>query len=446
MNEMKAVHFIGIGGVSMSALAALLHQNGVTVSGSDMQESPVTQHLRRLGIRVYIGHKQGQLGEADTVVYNARIHADNAEYAEAVQRGLQIIPRAALLGSIMKQYSRAVAVAGTHGKSTTTSMLAQIFCTAQWDPTVMNGASLPCLEGGSYRLGKGDLFLCEACEYTRSFLHFHPTLAVVLNVEEDHLDYYRDLEDILEAFRDFLALTGPQGTAVICADQRGAVQAAEGYAGTLLTYGIDGGEIRARNIRTQQGRTCFSLCRNGEELGEICLAVCGKHNVYNALAAASVSLSLGLSVRQIAEGLASFHGCDRRLQRVGQVNGAEMYIDDAHHPTELKAALDALREMTEGRVIALFQPHTYSRVQAFAEGFAEALKGADVSALAEVFSASEKQPEGVSSQNIADLLPHTPVLADFEQGAQWVRRTAQPGDAVVLLGAGDIPKVAELLR
>lgn len=224
------------------------------------------------------------------------------------------------------------------------------------------------------------------------------------------------------------------------------MRAAEGYAGKLLTYGIDRGEIRACEIRTHLGRVCFTLCRNGEPLGEIRLAVCGKHNVYNALAACAVSLTLGLSVQQIAQGLALFGGCDRRLQQVGKVNGAKLYIDYAHHPTEVHAALEALRSMTKGRVIALFQPHTYSRVQAFAKGFAEALKAADISALAEVFSASETQPEGVSSQNIADLLPHTPVIEDFERAARWIRSVAREDDAVVLLGAGDIPQVARFLQ
>ena len=439
----RRVHLAGIGGVSMSPLAEVLHGMGLAVQGSDQAESPAVDHLRSLGISVHVGHDSSDIEGAEFLIRTAAIHDDNPEIAAAHARGVPVFERAEAWGAIMQQYENAVCIAGTHGKTTTTSMTTHIFMAAKADPTVMIGGTLPMLHSG-YRVGRGDTIILESCEYCNSFLHFFPTVAVVLNVEADHLDFFKDLDDIKRSFRRFALLTPPEGRIVANADDPGAMDALKGLP--LFTFGChEGADCQARGLTWRGGRPDFDVVMEGKVYTHLSLRVAGLHNVYNALAAASAAYVLGIPGKAVRQGLEGFFGAGRRFELKGQYNGARIYDDYAHHPAELHALLEMARSLDYDRVICAFQPHTYTRTRALFDDFVRELRLADLVVLTDIYAAREQNTVGISSRDLAEKIPGALYCPSLEAAAAKLRELARPGDLIVTVGAGDIYTVGEMM-
>ena len=439
----RQVHLAGIGGVSMSPLAEVLHGMGLAVQGSDQTDSPAVEHLRRLGVSIHVGHEAGDIEGAEFVVRTAAIHDDNPEIAAARARGIPVFERAEAWGAIMQQYENAVCIAGTHGKTTTTSMTTHIFMAAKADPTVMIGGTLPMLHSG-YRVGKGDTIILESCEYCNSFLHFFPTVAVILNVEADHLDFFSGLEDIKRSFRRFAELVPPEGRVVVNADDPNAMEALAGLP--LFTFGCHGGaDCQAKNLIWHHGRPEFDVVADGEVYAHLCLRVAGMHNVYNALAAAAAAYVLKIPGKAVQQGLEGFFGAGRRFELKGQYNGAKVYDDYAHHPSELHALLEMAKSLDYGRVICVFQPHTYTRTKALFDDFVRELKLADLVVLTDIYAAREKNTIGISSRDLAEQIPGSLYCPSLAGAAAKLREIAQGGDLILTVGAGDVFTVGEML-
>ena len=440
------VHLAGIGGVSMCPLAEVLRGMGLCVQGSDMTESETVKHLRNLGIPVSIGHSAENLQSAQLVIRTAAIHDDNPEISGAVTRGIPVYERAQAWGAIMQQYRNALCISGTHGKTTTTSMATHIFMAAQADPTVMIGGTLPMLHSG-YRVGHGDTIILESCEYCNSFLNFFPTVAVILNVEADHLDFFKDLTDVERSFHAFADLVPQNGFVIANADDPGAMDAVKGLAHPVFTFSVkdEAADCRADQVAYHDGCGEFDVVIHGKFYAHIALAVAGKHNVSNALAAAAAAYVLGISGKAVEEGLHSFHGAGRRFEYKGSFRGAEVYDDYAHHPGELHALLTTARSMACKRVICAFQPHTYTRTQALFSDFVKELKLADVAVLAEIYAARETNDIGISSSQLAEEIPGAIYCSTLDQVADTLAQIAQPGDLILTVGAGDIFRAGEKL-
>ncbi len=438
-------HLVGIGGVSMCPLAEVLRDKGLVIQGSDMSESDTVKRLRSLGIPVAIGHNADNLGDCDLVIRTAAVHDGNPEIAGAIARGIPVYERAQAWGAIMRHYPNALCVAGTHGKTTTTSMCTHIFMAAEADPTVMIGGTLPLLHSG-YRVGQGDTIILESCEYCNSFLSFYPTVAVVLNVEADHLDFFKDLRDIQNSFRRFAELVPPAGHVVVNADNESAMEALAGLERDVLTFGLDRpADVTAANLGEEDGRPVFDIVVKGEKYAHVVLQVYGRHNVLNALAAAAAAHVLGLPGEAVEAGLGSFAGAGRRFERKGTFHGAEIYDDYAHHPDELHALLTTAKGLGYRRLIVAFQPHTYSRTARFFDRFVEELKLADVVVLAEIYAAREQNTLGISSADLVKEIPGSVYCSTLDKTAEAVRRLAGPGDLILTVGAGDIYRVGEKL-
>jgi len=439
----RRVHLAGIGGVSMSPLAEVLHSMGLRVQGSDQADSAAVERLRALGIAVHVGHEAQDIAGAEFVIRTAAIHDDNPEIAAARAAGIPVFERAEAWGAIMRQYENALCIAGTHGKTTTTSMATHIFMAAGKDPTVMIGGTLPMLHSG-YRIGGGDTIILESCEYCNSFLHFFPTVAVVLNVEADHLDFFKDLEDVKASFRRFAQLLPPEGRLVSNADDPNAMDALRGLP--QFTFGCgEGAECRAENIAWNQGRPEFDVTVRGERYAHLSLQVAGRHNLLNALAAAAAAYVLGVPGRAVEEGLGAFSGAGRRFEYKGECGGARVYDDYAHHPSELRALLEMAGSLGYRRVICAFQPHTYTRTRDLFADFVRELKAADLVVLTDIFAAREKNTCGISSQDLAREIPGALYCPTLAETAETLRRLARPGDLILTVGAGDIYTVGEAL-
>ena len=435
----KRVHLVGIGGVSMRPLGLVLKGMGMLVTGSDMNASVSTDELIAKGINVAIGHRAENIQGADCVIRTAAAHNDNPEIAAARAAGIPVFERAQAWGEIMKSYKNAICISGTHGKTTTTSMVTHIMMEAKQAPTVMIGGYLPLLHAG-HRVGHGDTIILESCEYCDSFLNFFPTLAVVLNIEEDHLDYFKDLNDIEKSFHKFAEIA----TSGILAngDDPNTVDAMKGLHFT--SFGLrESNDIHVENI-TDDYRSYDVIC-DGEYYCHLNLGVVGKHNAINALAAAGTAWMLGVPGEITARGLASFHGAGRRLEFKGQFNGADIYDDYAHHPGELAATIEAVRTMNYNRIVLAFQPHTYSRTHALFEDFVRELKKPDVVVLAEIYAARERNTVGISSADLAEQVPGSVFCEPLPEVTEWLRCHAQPGDIVLTVGAGDIYRAGEAL-
>ena len=438
-------HLIGIGGVSMSPLAEVLLRRGVIVSGSDIAESGTVRHLRSLGIDVKIGHKPENIVGVDFVVRTAAAHDDNPEIVEARKLGIPVFERAQAWGFIMQNYENALCISGTHGKTTTTSMATHIFMEAQKDPTVMIGGTLPLLHSG-YRVGKGDTIILESCEYYNSFHSFCPTVAVILDVEADHLDFFKDLEDIKRSFRDFAALVPDDGYVVANIDDPNTMDALKGIDRRIVTFGLsEKADMRGVNIRTEEGKTYFSVLKHGVPYTDLVLNVPGQHNVLNALAACTAASLLGVSPEAIARGLAGFTGAQRRFEFKGTFNGARIYDDYAHHPGELHALLSAVSSLGYKRTIVAFQPHTFTRTKALFDDFVQELCAPDLVFLTEIYAAREKNTIGISSKDLADRIPGSVFCSSFDELEEKLRETAAPGDIILTVGAGNIYVVGENL-
>ena len=397
------IHFIGIGGISMSGLAEILLEEGFTVSGSDAKESPLTRKLESEGAHICYGQKAENItDDIDCVVYTAAISRTNPELIEAVAHKIPMLTRAELLGQLMKNYDTPIAVSGTHGKTTTTSMISHILLEGKVDPTISVGGILKAI-GGNIRVGSSETFLTEACEYTNSFLHFFPKISVILNIEEDHLDFFKDLEDIRHSFHQFAALLPSDGTLVINGEITDYPEIYQGLDCNVVTYGPSADfDYSASDISyDEEGHVSFDLAKHGEKAGRITLSVTGDHNVSNALASIAVAELLDIPMDTIKKGLLSFTGTDRRFEYKGTFDGVTVVDDYAHHPTEIKATLKAAQHYPHNSVWCVFQPHTYTRTKAFFHEFAEALSHADHLVLADIYAARETDTLGISSADLA---------------------------------------------
>ena len=442
----KRAHLIGIGGVSMSPLAEVLHHAGIAVHGSDMRESEAVKHLRSLGIEVCIGHYAENVEGCDYIIRTAAVHDDNPEIVAAHAKGLPVFERAQAWGAIMQQYQNAVCISGTHGKTTTTSMMTHITMAAALDPTIMVGGTLPLL-GSGYRVGHGNTIVLESCEYCNSFLSFFPTVAVILNVEADHLDFFKDLQDVEHSFHRFAELVPENGSVIANADDSGAMEALEGLEHPVTTFGLENqsADFTAQNIELCKGCPSFDILENGAVYCHVSLRVPGRHNILNALAAAAAAKALGISGEVVSAGLSTFTGAGRRFEHKGNYNGAEVYDDYAHHPGELHALLTTAKGLGYRRVICAFQPHTYSRTKALFNEFIEELKQADVAILMEIFAARETDTLGISSKDLADAIPGAVYCKTLDEVTATLRSMAQEGDLILTVGAGDIYLAGEKL-
>ncbi|MGI5963485.1 MAG: UDP-N-acetylmuramate--L-alanine ligase [Lawsonibacter sp.] len=440
----RRAHLVGIGGVSMSPLAEVLQGRGVLVTGSDLHESATVSHLRSLGIPVTIGHLPQSIQGADCVIRTAAVHDDNPEIAAALKSGIPVFERAQAWGAIMRHYRNALCVAGTHGKTTTTSMCAHIFLAAQRDPSIMIGGVLPIL-GAGHRVGHGDTIILESCEYCNSFLSFFPTVAVILNIDADHLDFFHDLEDIKHSFRRFAQLVPDEGFVVADRDDQNTMDALENLGRKVISFGLNEGDIHADHLSWSNGFPSFDIISHGEFLTQVQLSVPGIHNVRNALAAAAAAHCLGVPASAIAEGLRSFHGAGRRFEKKGNYHGAAVYDDYAHHPQELRALLTTAKGLGYHRVICAFQPHTYSRTQELFSEFVEVLKLPDLTLLAEIFAAREQNTFGISSNDLVQEIPGARYCPTLQDVTDQLRELARPGDLILTVGAGDIYLAGEAL-
>ncbi len=450
-NKPKHVHFIGIGGISMSGLAEILLDKGFTVSGSDSKESELTDHLTRMGAEIAYGQRAENITDnIDVVVYTAAIHPDNPEFAEAAGRGLPMLTRAELLGQLMQNYKTSVAVSGTHGKTTTTSMLSHIFLAADTDPTISVGGILPAI-GGNIRVGGPDVFITEACEYTNSFLSFFPNVSLILNVDADHLDFFGTYENIRKSFRAFAELLPADGTLIICTDIPEYTYFTEGLPCKVITFSMDGAaDYTADDILYDEyAHPSFTLLYKGENIGRYTLKVPGRHNILNAIAAIAAARELGVGNDAIKEGFATFSGTERRFQTKGFVKGFEIVDDYAHHPTEINATLDAALKYPHKRLWVIFQPHTYTRTKSLLSQFAKALARADEVILTEIYAAREKDNLGISSKDVADRIISlgTPAhyIKTFPEIEEYVAEHVQPGDLLLTMGAGNVVDIGENL-
>ena len=445
------IHFIGIGGISMSGLAEILLEEGFTVSGSDSKESPLTKKLESEGAIIHYGQRAENISDGIAcVVYTAAINKANPELMEAVARKIPMLTRAELLGQLMKNYKTPIAVSGTHGKTTTTSMISHILLAADLDPTISVGGILKAI-GGNIRVGKSETFITEACEYTNSFLHFYPKISVILNIEEDHLDFFKDLEDIRHSFHQFAALLPSDGTLIINGDIDNYQEIYEGLDCNVITYGSsDGLDYSAANITyDEKGLVAFDLIKNGKAVDHIQLSVTGDHNVSNALASIATAELLQIPMETIKKGILSFSGTDRRFEYKGTFNGVTVVDDYAHHPTEIRATLTAAEKYPHKRLVLVFQPHTYSRTKAFLNDFAEVLSMADIVVLADIYAAREKNTFGISSRDIEAKLKEkgTDVhyFPSFTEIENFLLKNCINGDLLITMGAGDIVNVGEHL-
>lgn len=455
----KKIHMIGIGGVSMSGIADILLNMGFSVSGSDMTKSNVTDRLEKQGIKIIIGHFPENVHNADIVVYTAAIKANNPEMVEAKKLNLTLIERSDFLGALTSLYEETIAISGTHGKTTTTSMLSSVFIQAEKDPSIQVGADLNILNNLNYRIGKSDIFIVEACEYVRSFLKFFPKTAIVLNIEEDHLDCYKDLEDIKSTFDSFLDIPKEDGLIILNADSEECMDIAENHKARVVTFGINSlnANYTAKNI---------SLCKDGTYMFDVFykenydvadtkiiekvkLEVVGLHNVYNALATIACAKAYGISNNDITEGISNFKGASRRFELVGKINGANVYDDYAHHPTEIKATLKSAKNIGAKNIWAVFQPHTYSRTYSLFNEFVTAFQDADKVIITDIYAAREIDEGIVNSQKLAEEVNkfsnNCIYISSLEDATEYLKKHVTAEDIVLTIGAGTVTNIGRKL-
>ncbi len=446
MSPGRKAYLIGIGGVSMSSLAEVLMGMGISVTGSDFNRSKNVLSLETKGIPVNIGHRAENItSDIDFVVRTAAVHDENPEIVRARELNIPVFERTEAWGTISKDYSNALCISGTHGKTTTTSMCTHILMAADKDPTVMIGGTLPLLNAG-HRVGHGNVIVMEACEYYNSFLSFHPTIAVILNIEADHLDFFKDLSDVENSFRNFASRVPEDGYVVANYDDANTMQTLQGLDRKMITFGLDKrADVHAENIKYIGANSRFDIYYKGKRFTNVTLHVPGEHNVKNALAATAAAICIGIRPNAVKYGLAGFSGAGRRFEFKGKYNGADVYDDYAHHPGELKALLDAVEKLNYKRTVLVFQPHTYSRTAALFEDFVEQLQRPDVVFLAEIFAAREQNTIGISSADLAERIEGAGFFPTFDELEAVLRETAKPGDIILTVGAGDVYKIGEHL-
>ena len=455
------IHFIGIGGISMSGLAELLHTKGFTVTGSDQKMSKITEHLQRLGIVCTSGHHAETITDGiDLIVYTAAIHTDNQEYQAAIAKNIPMMDRATLVGQVMKQYKNAISIAGTHGKTTTTSMVSLMMLEGNMDPTISVGGILDNIEG-NIRIGESDNFIVESCEYKNSFLSFHPTHEIILNIEAEHLDFFKDITDLRQSFKTFAQKLPDFGNLVINSEIPDYEEITKDLQCHVITYGILPGitnldsitcpyTYAAANITyNEYGCGSYDLIRNNEYLTRIDLGVVGRHNISNSIAAIALVDRLGVSVEAMKSALIKFTGTERRFQKKGVVGGVTIIDDYAHHPTEIKATLTAVKSYPHNQLWVVFQPHTYSRTKALFHDFIDALSLADNIILADIYAAREQDPVDISSEDLQKKLlenhKNAFYIPNFEDIQNFLLNKCTNGDLLITMGAGDVVSIGESL-
>lgn len=445
------VHFIGIGGISMSGLAEILINAGFTVSGSDAKKSPLTQHLTSIGAKINYPQMASNITEEiDLVVYTAAISKDNPEFAAALEKNVPMMTRADLLGQIMKNYKTPIAVSGTHGKTTTTSMISEVLLAADTDPTLSIGGILKSI-GGNIRVGKSDYFVTEACEYTNSFLSFFPHISIILNIEEDHMDFFKDINDIRCSFRKFADILPSDGFLIINKGIDNVDRFTEGLGCKVITFGSDNSADYSYTdaVYDKFGRGSYTLLKKGQKCETVKLGVVGEHNILNSLSVIALMDLLKINSETVLNALSSFTGTERRFELKGEVGGVTILDDYAHHPTEITATLKAAANYPHKTLWCVFQPHTYTRTKAFLKDFAQALTLADKVVLADIYAAREKNTIGISSE---DLLHEIEKLGTecyyfhtFDEIENFLLKNCINGDLLITMGAGDIVKIGENL-
>lgn len=452
LSEYKKVHCIGIGGIGLSGVAEIFLSRGYKVSGSDMRESDITDALMEKGAEIFLGHRAKNVEGADLVVYTVAIGDDNPEFVRAKELGIPTMTRAQALGALMDEYCNSIAISGTHGKTTTTSMVSLILKNAEKEPTILVGGNLEEINGNSY-IGGHEYFVTEACEYRDSFLELRPSIEIILNIDSDHLDYFKDINHIADSFDKFAHLVPADGT-VIAYEGNAFVKSVIQGLPNAVTFGLsESSDYYASDISfNQDGMPEFDVNKNGEVICRVALAVPGEHNILNALAAFACCHILGVETDIIVDTLKKFKGTHRRFDVMGKTADNVRVIDDyAHHPTEIKATLAAVKNMKHNNLWCIFQPHTYTRTMALMDEFAESFDDADKVVLAEIYAAREKNVYKISSKNLMNKIKEKGkgievyYFKEFEDIAQFVYNNSEPGDLVLTMGAGDVYKIGEMI-
>ena len=444
----KKIHFIGIGGISMSGLAAVLLNSGFKVSGSDFKDSPIVEKLRTEGAEIYIGHDKDNIKDVDLVVYTAAIPSDNPEIVAAKEQNIILMDRAEFLGKIMKGHKYNVAVSGTHGKTTCTSMLSHVTLAANLDPTILVGGELDAI-GGNFRIGNSEYFLTEACEYKKSFLKFFPYVGIILNIDADHLDCYKDINEIADTFMSFSKLIPSDGYLVGYGDDERVKKILSEASCNTLSYGLnDGVDVTAKNIEfNKMGCASFDVYESNRKLFSLTLNVPGKHNILNALASVCVSLIFNISSEKIIEGLSKCKGAHKRFEYKGELNGVTVIDDYAHHPTEIEATLNTAKKIDHNKVYCVFQPHTYTRTKTLFDEFTHCFNDCDELILMDIYAAREKNTGLVSSDQLGDAIRSTGVkcinVHSHDEAVAYVKSNLTNGDLLLTVGAGDVVIVGE---
>lgn len=445
LDKVKRIHFVGIGGSGMCPIAEILHNKGFELTGSDVSESDTLNRIRSYGIPVTMGHKAENIDGAELVVYTAAVKKDNPELVAAQQKHIPTVERSVMLGMVTRKYKNPVAVSGTHGKTTTTAMITQIFINAGIDPTAIIGGKLPFIDGNG-RVGKSDTIVCEACEYVDTFLQLSPAISVILNIDGDHLDYFGTVENIIKSFHQFACQTSK--VLIVNGDNENTMKAVQGIENAkIITFGFNSSnDYYATNIADKQkARETFTLMKKGQNLADISLSVPGKHNIFNALAAAAVADYMGVSAETIAASLHEFTGVHRRFEVLGTYNGVVVADDFAHHPTELTATLTAAMQMGFRKVWAVFQPHTFSRTYLLLDEFAKALSIPDQVVLSEILAVREVNTYNIYAKDLAAKIPGSVWFQTFEEITDYVTKNVQEGDLILTLGGGDVYKCANMI-
>lgn len=444
LKNVKRIHFIGIGGAGMCPLAEILHEEGYEISGSDNNESENLKKLRSLGIPIIMGQKAENIGDAEMVVYTAALLSDNPELCAAKASGIPTFERSKLFGAISRLYDKCIGVCGTHGKTTVTSMLTQILIQADLDPSAVIGGRLPLIDSHG-RVGKSDTLVCEACEFVDTFLDLSPSTAVILNIDEDHLDYFKTLDNIIRSFRKFADMAK---TLIYNGDDENTLRAVDGLENKeRITFGFNGdNDYSATNITLNRGAfPQYDLLYKGEMKGTVVLDVPGMHNVLNSLAAIATAVHAGATIEQCINSIKEFHGAGRRFEKLAVCNGVTIYDDYAHHPAELKVTLEAAMKMDYNAVWAVFQPFTYSRTYLLMDDFAEVLKIPTHTVMTEIMGSRERNTYDVYTSQLAEKIPGSVWYNTFEEVAQHIVDNAKDGDMVITLGCGDIYKAAHIM-
>lgn len=445
LNEIKRIHFIGIGGSGMCPIAEIMMSEGFEISGSDMNEGETLDKMKGYGIPVYMGHAAENIKGAELVVYSAAVKETNPERKAAVEQGIPCIERSVMLGVVCRRYKRSIAVSGTHGKTSTTAMLSQILIGSGFDPSAIIGGKLPFIGGNSY-VGQSDIIVCEACEYVDTFLQLNPFISIILNIDADHLDYFKNLDNIKKSFNQFSKQT--TGLLVINGDDQNTLDAVEDVEIEKITFGFgESCDYRAVNVSADKGvHEQYDLLYKGEKLTSIKLIVPGRHNIYNSLAAAATAHYLGATPNEISENLHKFGGVHRRFEILGTPCGITVADDFAHHPTELTATLNAAMQMGFNKVWAVFQPHTFSRTAMLLDDFAEALKIPDVAIVSEILPVRETNTYNIYATDLTAKIPGSVYRKTFEEITDYVCENAKDGDLILTMGGGNVYMCANMIN